>query len=199
MSLCSWREMPGSHYGLPLEAENTFTIGFHALLGTKITAIPMPLKTREISTKSAKYLRFFQHSGYLWAQDDEHIMPVQSMLPRLGTIEPAGSGLCVESLVKHIVLNIVAKHATSAVLSEVRSRTIFSNANTLEALYQDVFGLLTAKDCRHILVEWADVMGKRKMQRYTNKPSWWPKTVDYKEPRYLKSHGKLLCSHMSTY
>lgn len=185
MQLCSWRETPGSHYWLPLEAKNPFTIGFHALLKTKTTAIP-------ISTKNANYSRFSQHSGNLWVQDDEHIMPVQPMLSHFDTMEPTASDLCVESLVKHTVLNIVAKHATSAVLSEVRSRTMCSNANTLETLYQDVFGLLRAIDCRYMLVKWADVMGKRKMQRYTNKPGWWPKTVNYQEPRNLKSHGKLL-------
>lgn len=182
MMSSSWQEMPG----------NPVTVSRSAWCETKPTAITRSKEILETSPKEAQGLRAFQVSGHLWIQDIQdhaHIMPPQTALAPLGTTEPSNSALSVVSLVQHIILNIAAKHATSAVLSEVRSRNKSCNASSLQALYQDIFGLLVAHDCRNILVQWANVMGKRKGQRYSEKPGWWPETVVHRQPSYLKSHG----------
>lgn len=58
-------------------------------------------------------------------------------------------------------------------------------------VYESVFRMLRSKDCRSLLLEWGDIMGKRRRTKYKKKPEWWPKDVVFQEPKRLNLNGKL--------
>lgn len=71
----------------------------------------------------------------------------------------------------------IASRVSRAVLAALQTRD-----GPSADIYKLVFLELRSKDCRSLLVEWADVMGKPRRKRYIKKPHWWPVTVAFNEP-----------------
>lgn len=194
MAFDLWQEKLGPHHQL-LGPEGSVIFDSSSWFDTVSTATP----SSQESPAVIQDLHTFRHSDDLWTQNRNPIMPELTVLASPGNSSSSVTALRVALLLQHIVLNITAKQATYAVLSELRSRAKPFNANSLFEFYQEAFGFMRAQDCRSILVHWAAVMGKRKNERYSERPDWWPETVAYREPSYLKSHGMSLCLRVSRY
>lgn len=194
MAFDVWQEKLGSHHQL-LGPEGSFIFDSSSWFDTVSTTTP----SSQESPAGIQDLRTFRHSDNLWTQNRNSIMPELAVLASPGNSSSSVTALRVALLLQHIVLNITAKQATYAVLSELRSRAKSFNADSLFEIYQEAFGLMRAHDCRRLLVRWAAVMGKRKHERYSEKPGWWPETVAHIEVNCLKSHGKSLWLHVTIY
>lgn len=93
--------------------------------------------------------------------------------------------------IKYMALVVIANTASKTILSVAHSKGGLSSVDTLEEIYRCVSQMIGSHECRTVLIEWGDAMGKPKGTKYGKKPDWWPKSVEFKDPKKLSSQGKL--------
>lgn len=114
--------------------------------------------------------------------EDKKIGPV--------TIDPEQSNECDETNPVFTMGSQGIKLTTKQLLTAI-SCLLRQKGHSSTDVYESVFRMLRSKDCRSLLLEWGDIMGKRRRTKYKKKPEWWPKDVVFQEPKRLNLNGKL--------
>ena len=91
---------------------------------------------------------------------------------------------------KNMTLAAVANAASKKIVSIAHAKGFSSRVATLADVYDLAFQMISVHGSRMILVEWGVVMGKEKGTKYDKRPVWWPGSVEFKDPKKLKSHGQ---------
>ncbi|KAJ6117934.1 hypothetical protein N7523_005685 [Penicillium sp. IBT 18751x] len=154
------------------------------------TTIKEPPEPFEVKTPAPQEPRNINVDGLTQQQDHT---------AKLGTASCPAVGRRVRLLNEHreiplkpeeelILLDVVAKQSRLAILSTSWPKAAAGDGMSFAELYQMGFQYVGVRNERHLLSEWAAVMGKRRRTKYTVKPDWWPCTIDFQPAKKLSEH-----------